>query len=325
MKSLVTIESDDQVRTIIHDHLRAGGYQVRSFRHIDDFLSCDPNNSVDLILTGLLFENRQCWADLERLISEPAYHLVPVVVVSALRGSRFRTRAYRLRVRDYIEKPFDFNELSARLAAILGLREEEKQGLSGSLRTCPFIEIAQIAMESRKTGILHLWSGEENGTVNVEGGALVSAHFAGTKDNIALERMVELQDGYFEFHTADAGSVTATTPEGLDLQRVVMETAWLEDELSLRRHWLPHPDARLRPLPGDPEIPSQFQSEAAEKVLSLIKRQPGLTLSDILNLGEDTMLRRRLAVAMLLEHHVVKMDPPPGRHAVEELPLTQQI
>ncbi|CAM2011170.1 DUF4388 domain-containing protein [Acanthopleuribacter pedis] len=323
MKSCVAIEADAQIRAILQDHLETEGYRVRTFGHIEEFLQTAAVQPVDIILTGLLFDDQACWSQLERLVKEPVLQWVPVVVVSALRGSRFRTRAYRLNVRDYIEKPFDFSELSARIAAILDTPRAERRGLSGSLRTCPFTEIAQIVRESRKSGVLQVWQGERGGTVTFEGGQLTSATFAGSSAETALEHMIGLGDGGFVFETRAENPNKPDQGPGLDLQRVVMETAWLEDEWNIRRHQLPHPDARLRPPAGATDLPEPCQNPTTEQILALLRRRPGLTLAEITSLGEETPLRRRWAVTLLLEHELIKVDPPPGRHAVEALPITQ--
>lgn len=314
LKSLVTIESDEQIRAILQDHLETTGYQVRSFAHIHRFLEVAPSLSVDLILTGLLFDDRPCWPELEQLINGPSFKSTPVMVISSLRGSRFRTRAYSLSVRDYLEKPFNFKELTVRIAAILGAQSLERGGLSGSLRTCPFTEVAQIVCDSRKTGLLKVWHGDRNGTVSFNNGILTSATFATGEAETALEHMIGLQEGTFVFQSqaGDPPSESkAKKGPRLDLQRVVMETAWLEDELSIRRHRLPRPKDRLYPLEKTTPIPEPCKNQTTEATMALIQRRPGITFRDIAAQGPETELRRCWALALLIEHELITVTSVP--------------
>jgi signal transduction histidine kinase/DNA-binding response OmpR family regulator len=111
----------DYIRVVLQDN-----YQVVTAEHgqaaLDLMHKNSPNSASftpDLILSDLMMPVMDGYQLLERLKSDPATQQIPVVMLTARAEAQDKLKALRIGVDDYLTKPFDEEELLARIENLL--------------------------------------------------------------------------------------------------------------------------------------------------------------------------------------------------------------
>ena len=102
--------------------------------------------------------------------------------------------------------------------------------LKGTLDDMAIIELIQFPHAGRKTGHLRISGDQGEATLYYEGGSLVHATLGNASGMEALVRVVDWQEGMFEFVPDAAPEVKSID---LDLHRAVMQALKLHDELKM--------------------------------------------------------------------------------------------
>ncbi len=110
---LLVVEDDDRIAIPLTDGLRREGYEIERVVTAGDALAAAP---ADLVLLDLGLPDRdgqELFRDL-RVAST-----VPIIVITARGSERDRVTGLNLGADDYVVKPFGFQELVARIKAVL--------------------------------------------------------------------------------------------------------------------------------------------------------------------------------------------------------------
>lgn len=83
----------------------------------------------DLILLDVMMPGMSGYEVCRRLKSDPAMNEVPVIFISALREARDKTEGFAAGAVDFISKPFDANEVKARLRTHLSLKLADRKSV----------------------------------------------------------------------------------------------------------------------------------------------------------------------------------------------------
>lgn len=116
MYRILIVEDDLEINRLLADFLSEKGYKIISQYdglHILDYLS---EKEVDLILLDLMLPYRSgdiVLSDIRK------YSAVPVIIISAKETTQNKIDLLRLGADDYITKPFDMEELLARIESNL--------------------------------------------------------------------------------------------------------------------------------------------------------------------------------------------------------------
>ena len=113
---VLLIEDDETLGEAVRDHIAASGYAVDWVARLglaDDALSGVP---YDIILLDLMLPDGRGVEFLRRL--RRSGNVTPVVILTALDQISDRIEGLNAGADDYLVKPFDLSELSARLAAV---------------------------------------------------------------------------------------------------------------------------------------------------------------------------------------------------------------
>ena len=117
MKTRVLIvEDDDPLARVISDSLRFEGYDVEVTGDGNEALSRVRSFQPDLVLLDIMLPNRN-GLDLCAVIRQGGR--VPVIILSARSQKADKIRGLKLGADDYLAKPFDLDELLARMQAVL--------------------------------------------------------------------------------------------------------------------------------------------------------------------------------------------------------------
>jgi DNA-binding response OmpR family regulator len=112
-RRILVVEDETRIAEFLARGLTADGMTVDWARTGTDAVKSALGQSFDLVLLDLVLPQLNGLAVLER-VQETKPEL-PVIVVSARGDVATKLRAFELGARDYVEKPFSFDELLARI------------------------------------------------------------------------------------------------------------------------------------------------------------------------------------------------------------------
>ena len=114
-KTVLIIEDDNEINSMLRTLLRTNGFQaISAFSGTEGVLVHGDN--VDLILLDLMLPGRSG----DEIVGElKAKKNVPIIVMSAIVDTSKKVDLFSLGADDYITKPFDNDELIARITARL--------------------------------------------------------------------------------------------------------------------------------------------------------------------------------------------------------------
>ena len=120
MKKILVVEDDVDIHNFIKKVLEKENYEVISAylgRDIDLLLE---NNNIDLVLLDLMLPDISGEEILKKIKD------IPVIVISAKIASEDKVNVLSNGANDYITKPFDVNELLARIKVQFRLNQKEE-------------------------------------------------------------------------------------------------------------------------------------------------------------------------------------------------------
>jgi DNA-binding response OmpR family regulator len=113
---ILIIEDEPQLRGLLRLYLERAGYAVTDVGDGPAALAAFAGVGADLVVLDLMLPGMQGEAVLEALREQGN---VPILITSAKRSDAERIAGLRLGADDYLAKPFNPHELTARVAAIL--------------------------------------------------------------------------------------------------------------------------------------------------------------------------------------------------------------
>ena len=112
---------------LVEDMLRPQGYEVRSFPRGRMALDAAVEAPPDLILLDINMPEMTGFEVCDRLKSNEQLSEIPVIFLSALNALEDRLRGFRSGAVDYVSKPFQLEEVHARVDAHVKLRHFQNQ------------------------------------------------------------------------------------------------------------------------------------------------------------------------------------------------------
>lgn len=105
-KKILVVEDDDDLRGVVHDHLRQKGYRVLTAKNGDAALKTALHENPDVILLDLMLPGRDGLSFLGQLRQDPERgHAIPVIILTNLVETTERwERISALGIEDYVEK-----------------------------------------------------------------------------------------------------------------------------------------------------------------------------------------------------------------------------
>ncbi|HYU31121.1 MAG TPA: DUF4388 domain-containing protein, partial [Thermoanaerobaculia bacterium] len=265
-------------------------------------------------------------APIRELRARPGTRSVAIVALSDSNEPADRVAALRAGADDYLARPFDPEELEIRVERLLGSRIANLQLLQGDLANHPLWAVLQYLRQVSKTGHLRVRGGAGSGSIDLREGELVAARWQGLRGSAALLTLLSIEEGSFRFDASDPAEVPARAAEELPMTELLMQAAWLKDELDKRRRFLPAAGDPLvvvsEALPADPDLADL----PLRRILARIERQPGTRLFDLIADETEAPLTTRLAVACLCERgSVAPRDQAPQRAGQNTMEISNAI
>jgi CheY-like chemotaxis protein len=123
---IMIVDDNPANLNLLEDMLLQRGYEVRSFPLGRLALAAATKNPPDLILLDINMPEMNGYQVCERLKSTQGLSDIPVIFLSALNETEDKVHAFRSGGVDYISKPFQFEEVQARVQTHLRLRHAQQ-------------------------------------------------------------------------------------------------------------------------------------------------------------------------------------------------------
>ena len=120
--SIMIVDDTPDNLKLLEEMLRGRGYFVRAFPRGRLALAAAANEPPDLIMLDINMPEMTGYETCERLKTDPRLSSIPVIFISALNETLDKVKAFQCGGVDYVTKPFQFEEVQARVATHLRLR-----------------------------------------------------------------------------------------------------------------------------------------------------------------------------------------------------------
>jgi len=230
---ILVADDDPLVLATFRDILTSLPATVLEARDGEEALRLAKADRPDLILLDVMMPRLDGFQVAATLKQEPSTAGIPLVFVSALGGSQHKVRGLDLGAEDYLTKPFDPEELKARLRMILRRRQpvsREAPLASGYLEAMNLVSLVQLFEVERRTTRLVLTRAGERGEIVFVDGKITQAVQGARRGKAAVYKLLAWQEGTFEMAPVDASPQVGG---GIDLsgQALLMEGMRRLDEI----------------------------------------------------------------------------------------------
>jgi len=124
---ILTVDDEPLLRMNLRAFLEDQGYQVLEAGDGATALEVCSTQAPDLVLLDINMPGLDGFQVCERLRAEPASRDLPVIFLTALPGTADKVRAFQAGGVDYLTKPFQFEEVEARVRTHLELARRQRQ------------------------------------------------------------------------------------------------------------------------------------------------------------------------------------------------------
>jgi len=123
---IMVVDDNPTNLKLLEDMLREHGYDVRSFPRGRLALTAADQEPPDLILLDINMPEMNGYEVCEHLKASSSLAAIPVIFLSALNETEDKVKGFRSGAVDYISKPFQFEEVQARVETHLKLRRAQR-------------------------------------------------------------------------------------------------------------------------------------------------------------------------------------------------------
>jgi len=124
--NVMVVDDNPANLKLLEDMLRQRGYEVSSFPRGRLALDAAIQDPPDLILLDINMPELNGYEVCERLKCDPRVAGIPVIFLSALNATEDKVKGFRSGGVDYVSKPFQFEEVQARVETHLKLRRAQQ-------------------------------------------------------------------------------------------------------------------------------------------------------------------------------------------------------
>src|SRR5580704_3952195 len=201
---IMVVDDNPANLKLLEDMLLQRGYEVRSFPLGRLALAAAKRNPPDLILLDINMPEMNGYEVCERLKSTAEISGIPVIFLSALNETQDKVKAFQSGAVDYISKPFQFEEVQARVETHLQLHELQRalkaqnerleEAVAARTRELADANERLTILDNSKSEFLNLISHEFrtplNGLLGV--GELILEELPSTEESRELQRIFNL-------------------------------------------------------------------------------------------------------------------------------------
>ena len=153
-ETIMVIDDNAYNLKLLQQMLQARGYLVLAFPRGVMALNAAAKSPPDLILLDINMPEMNGFEVCERLKTDPALAEIPVIFISALTETEDKIKAFAVGGVDYVTKPFQFEEVNARVETHLRLRRQQLELQALNKQKDHFLGMAAHDLRNPLTGIM---------------------------------------------------------------------------------------------------------------------------------------------------------------------------
>jgi CheY-like chemotaxis protein len=119
---VLIVDDEEEVRTSVGEFLVGQGYDAVEAADGEEALAKCFTEKPDLLLLDLRLPKVDGYQVCQTLKGNPITSVIPIIMITALNSTSQKVKGIEYGADDYIEKPFDLEELSARMKMVLRRR-----------------------------------------------------------------------------------------------------------------------------------------------------------------------------------------------------------
>ncbi len=205
--SILAVDDSPVITEMIKDAFEAEGYKILAASDGSEALRIALEEYPDIIIADVKMPGMDGWELCSQIRSNPFTSFIPFIFLTAKTEAPDRIKGLQMGADDYLTKPFDMEELIARVNLILQrMRKTQEaaltrssQTLAGSTSEMGLPDLLQMFGLNQKTGMLRISKvGHLPGRIALQDGKLVSAELGQLRGPKALYRLLEWDDAQFE-------------------------------------------------------------------------------------------------------------------------------
>lgn len=301
---VLLVDDDPDILRILRLAFESAGHGVATASAYPAFRQHLETGSFDALVLDVMMPERNGWEILGDLRSDARTATWPVMMLSAAGDAGNRVKGLRLGADDFLAKPFDAEELVVRVEGLIARRVAASRDLEGSLAALSASDVAQTIRQNRQSGRLELQGTDASGWLEFGEGRLVGAQLGNLAPEEAAIEQLRWNRGRFHFAPAVRPAPACESPAVpmRSVEELLLESAWVEDELAARRRYLPTDEEPLADVPESRFTPpADLPSLPFAALLARMREGGAACLADLLTSELASAGRTRLAVAVLVE------------------------
>lgn len=115
MANILVVEDERLIARLLKETLQIEGYQVVTVLRGEDAVQYTLRETPHLVLLDMKLPDMDGYEVIRQLRAHPKSMHIPIIILSALDDAASKVRAFEMGVDDYVTKPFDTDELLARV------------------------------------------------------------------------------------------------------------------------------------------------------------------------------------------------------------------
>lgn len=118
-KRILIVDDEEEVRASMREYLESNGYAIVEAADGEEALAKTFTEKPDLLLLDLRLPKVDGYQVCQTLKGNPITSVIPIIMVTALNATPQKVKGIEYGADDYIEKPFDLEELLARVKMVM--------------------------------------------------------------------------------------------------------------------------------------------------------------------------------------------------------------
>lgn len=200
-RTLLLVDDNESLTAALAYKLRRAGYVVLTAADGAEALETVRASPPDVIVSDVEMPEMDGIQFCRSVRGQPRFAQTPFLFLTAHGDTEEKVTGLRCGADDYIVKPFEFDELIARIDLLCRKREKEMEQpqITGKIEEISVPEVLQFLSFASKEGVLHITRGRASGWVSLRAGAVADARYQQAAGEEALVAVVALTDGLFRF------------------------------------------------------------------------------------------------------------------------------
>ncbi len=128
MKRILVVDDEPDIVALIRLKLMREGFEVLEAHNGEAAIKMVASSKPDLIILDVMMPGMSGWEVNEKLKANPEYWDIPVIMLTALNEFDEQLKSFQAEVRDYITKPFNFDEFIKSVKRVLSEKKIEGLG-----------------------------------------------------------------------------------------------------------------------------------------------------------------------------------------------------